>query len=222
MPVARDAKTASSTKRGGEQPVTAHYGDCRNDAGRDASQKVQLMDVLYVDFDGVGHPGDVWYEPASGQVRLKVPGHEFFESLPVLEDAIAGYPTLRIVLSTSWLMIFGFEKTRDFLPEGLRRRVIGATYDPQSPEAWRWARLTRYDQIALDVQRRKPRIPSVERVNRASKAFNSSHRWLAVDDDALGWPESEYGALVLVPTELGLSCPRAQALLHARLKARFP
>ncbi len=160
------------------------------------------MDVLYVDFDGVGHPGDVWYEPASGQVRLRVPDHQLFESLPVLEAAIAPYPSLTIVLSTSWVQIFGFEKTRAFLPEGLQRRVIGATYDPQSPDAWRWTRLTRYDQIALDVQRRKP-------------------RWLALDDDALGWPVSEYGALVLVPTQLGLSCPRAQALLHARLKARF-
>jgi hypothetical protein len=164
-----------------------------------------MMDVLYLDFDGTVHPGEVWYERASGEVRLKAPGHELFESLPVLEAAITKYPTLQIVLSTSWLLIFGVEKTRAFLPESLQHRVIGATYDPQSPEAWRWARLTRYDQIVLDVQRRKPRC-----------------RWLALDDDALGWPHSEQDALVLVPTELGLACPRAQARLHAALSARFP
>ena len=68
------------------------------------------MDVLYLDFDGPLHPGDVWYEPASGQVRLRTPGHELFESLPVLEAAIAPYPSLAIVLSTSWVQIFGLEK----------------------------------------------------------------------------------------------------------------
>jgi HAD domain in Swiss Army Knife RNA repair proteins len=162
-----------------------------------------MMDVLYLDFDGIGHPGDVWYEPASGQVRLSVPGHELFESMPVLEAAIAGYPNLKIVLSTSWLRIFGLEKTRAFLPESLQHRVIGGTYDPQSPDAWRWDRLSRYDTIAQDVERRKP-------------------RWLALDDDALGWPKSMLDALVLVPTELGLACPRAQARLRAGLAARFP
>jgi hypothetical protein len=163
------------------------------------------MDLLFLDYDGVCHSGDVWYEPASGQVRLRVPGHELFESLPVLEAAIAPYPSLAIVLSTSWVQTFGFEKTREFLPESLQRRVIGATYDPQSPDAWRFARLTRYDAIALDVQRRKPKT-----------------RWLALDDDARGWPRNEYESLVLVNAQLGLACPGAQALLHARLAARFP
>jgi hypothetical protein len=59
------------------------------------------MDVLFLDFDGVTHPGEVWYEPSSRQVRLKAPGHELFESLPVLEAAIASYPALKIILSTS-------------------------------------------------------------------------------------------------------------------------
>jgi hypothetical protein len=63
--------------------------------------------------------------------------------------------------------------------------------------------MRRYDAIALDVQRRKPA------------------RWLAVDDDALGWPQSERDALVLVPAQLGLACPKAQAMLHSRLAARF-
>jgi hypothetical protein len=99
---------------------------------------------------------------------------------------------------------FGFEKTREFLPDALQSRVIGATYDPESPDAWRYGRLRRYDAIALDVQRRKPT------------------RWLAVDDDSLGWPENQRDALVLVPSELGLACPKAQAVLRARLAARFP
>jgi hypothetical protein len=161
------------------------------------------MDVIYLDFDGILHPSAVWYEPAARQVRLRAPGHELFESLPAFEAAIAPYPSLAIVLSTSWVKTFSFEHARECLPAALQSRVIGATYESQSNNAWRWDRMRRYDTIALDVQRRKP-------------------RWLAVDDDALGWPESERGSLVLVPGELGLACPVAQELLRSRLAERFP
>jgi hypothetical protein len=162
------------------------------------------MDVLYLDYDGPLHPDDVWYEPASRQPSLRTPGHELFENVPVVEAAIAQYPALKIVLSTSWVVTFGLEKTCDFLPQTLRRRVIGATYDPQAPDAWRFTKLRRYDAIALDVRSRL------------------ASRWLAIDDDALGWPAKELDALVLVPTGLGLMCPVAQALLRDRLAARFP
>jgi hypothetical protein len=106
-----------------------------------------MMDVLFLDFDGVLHPGDVWYESATRQVTLRTPEHELFESLPILIEAIKPYPVLKIVLSTSWVRTYGFEQTREFLPTILQARVIGATYDPNSSEAWRWDRLRRYDTI---------------------------------------------------------------------------
>jgi len=162
------------------------------------------MDVLYLDFDGVGHPADVWYDTASKQVSLRAPGHVLFESMPVLEAALVPYPDLKIVLSTTWVQTFSFEHAKACLSEALQRRVIGATYDPLSPDAWRYSRLRRYDAIALDIERRQPL------------------RHLAVDDDALGWPQNARDALVLVPAETGLQCPTAQSLLHARLAARFP
>jgi hypothetical protein len=160
------------------------------------------MDVLYLDFDGTLHPDDVWYEHGMRQPRLRAAGHKLFESVPVLVAAIAPYPALQLVLSTSWVQTFGFERTREFLPEALQSRVIGATYDLESPDAWRFSRMRRYDQIAADVARRKP-------------------RWLAIDDDALGWPQSELEALVYTPPKLGLACPDAQGLLRDRLVARF-
>jgi len=161
------------------------------------------MDVIYLDFDGVGHPGEVWYERGMRQPSLRAPGHELFESMPVFEAAIAPYPRVKVVLSTSWVQALGFEQARGFLSESLRSRVIGATYDPESPDAWRFSRLRRYDVIEQDVRRRKPQ------------------RWLAVDDDAIGWPAGELAALALTPTNLGLACPVAQAQLHSRLAERF-
>lgn len=152
------------------------------------------MDVLYLDLDGVAHPADVWYERATRQVTLRTPGHELFESMPIFIEAIAPYPALHVVLSTSWVRTYGFEQTLEFLPKALQGRVIGATYDASSPDAWRWDRLRRYDTIALDVLRRQPK------------------RWLALDDDGIGWPAEEHSALVPVPSALGLACPLAQEL----------
>jgi len=161
------------------------------------------MDMLFLDFDGVLHPGEVWYEQGMRQPRLRAPGHELFESLTVFEAAIAPYPSIRIVLSTSWVQALSFEKARGFLSEALQPRVIGATYDPHSPDAWRFNRMRRYDAIEQDVRRRAPT------------------RWLAVDDDAVGWPANELRALALTPTNLGLACPAARAQLHSRLAERF-
>jgi hypothetical protein len=161
------------------------------------------MDVLYLDFDGVLHPGEVWCENGMREPRLRTPGHQLFESVPVLEDAIAPYRTLKIVLSTTWVRTLGFEQARDRLSAALQSRVIGATYDPQSDNAWRWDRMRRYDTIALDVQSRRP------------------SRWLALDDDALGWAGNESEALVFVPANLGLKSLTAQDQLRTRLAARF-
>ncbi|HEY6456494.1 MAG TPA: HAD domain-containing protein [Steroidobacteraceae bacterium] len=161
------------------------------------------LDLIYLDCDGVLHPGEVWFDRTTKRAQLRAPGHELFESVHLFEEAIAPYASVQVILSSSWVPTFGLEQTRAFLPKTLQPRVIGATYDPQAADAWRFDRLRRYDAIALDAQRRKPA------------------RWLAVDDDPLGWPESELGALALTPTSLGLACPLARAQLRDRLADRF-
>jgi len=160
------------------------------------------MDVIFLDFDGVLHPSDVWCEQGTREPRLRTPGHELFESASVFEAAVAPYPA-KLVLSTTWVQTVGFEQARARLPEALQRRVIGATYDPAAPNAWRFSRMRRYDTIAQDVARRQP------------------SRWLAVDDDVLGWPQDELESLALIPAALGLACPAAQQMLRSRLATRF-
>jgi hypothetical protein len=163
--------------------------------------KMPSSDVLFLDYDGTLHPGDVWVQGAT--IELNAPGHELFENAPVLEELLAPYPSVRIVLSTTWVRMFSFKYARDRLPPGLVERVIGSTFDPAAPNAWRFDRLTRYDAIMEDVMRRRPA------------------RWLALDDDALGWAEAERHRLVLAPSALGLACARVQEDLRARLAVEF-
>ena len=145
------------------------------------------MNVLYLDFDGVLHP---------------VKGGEPFAAVPVLEWLLEPYADLKIVLSTSWIKTYGYHQSLDFLPEGIRRRVIDGTYGPRPAGAF-FSTLTRWEQILGHVQQLRP------------------DRWLALDDDDRGWPMAECRHLVRMSPLTGLLDPVAQANAEVALRATF-
>jgi hypothetical protein len=121
------------------------------------------------------------------------------EYVPLLVAALEPYPAVEIVLSTSWVPVFGLDGTRDMLPAELRQRVVNATYDPLFMPQAKWSSLTRYAQIARYVKRR------------------SLTRWLAIDDDVEGWPAEHRKSLVRTSGLLGLSHPDAIPELAEKL-----
>ena len=162
------------------------------------------MDVIYLDFDGVLHPAQGRRYRAAPAARHEFNGHVLFESCPVLEELLGPYPSLAIVLSTSWVQARGFRATKECLTPGLQARVIGATWDNRHLHVGDFAEASRYEQIRKDVEVR------------------DSSRWLAIDDDNEGWADKDLDALALMPEALGLASSDAQALLRSRLAARFP
>ena len=112
--------------------------------------------VLYLDFDGVLHHDDARWHPRRG-VYLAAPGEfTLFQHAERLEALLAPYPSVRIVLSTSWVRVLGYSRARKRLPPGLRERVIGATYHSSMHER-AFAMLPRGVQVLDDVARRQPR-----------------------------------------------------------------
>jgi hypothetical protein len=115
---------------------------------------------------------------------------------PLLAAVLLKYPNVRIVLSTSWARELGFSRARDYLPESLRHRVIGATWHSQMASdveglhpanpTW-WDSSTRYQQIKRWV-------------SRAGVAD-----WLAIDDVPEGWDECDRHKLIQLDGEKGLS-----------------
>jgi hypothetical protein len=160
------------------------------------------MAVLYLDFDGVVHGGEARIS-IDGAVSLPMADQRLFEHAPLLEGLLQPYPDVRIILSTDWVRHLGFDRACGRLPLGLQMRVVGAIYDPKHPDAWRFDRLSRSDAIMLDVVKRKPA------------------RWLAVDDEWIGWPTAERENLVITPTDLGLGSVAAANELTRRLEQRF-
>lgn len=166
--------------------------------------KIRGGHVLYLDFDGCLHPTEVYTKRGIGPFLLNCPGHELFEQAPLLDRLLANYPNVRIVLSTSWVHRYRGRIPRLSLnlPTGLRDRVIGATYHSEMDRD-AFLMSSRGMQIWSDVRRRRPA------------------RWLAIDDDAEGWPEWCRDHLVKTDETLGIGEAAVRVELEYKLEASF-
>lgn len=151
--------------------------------------------ALYLDYDGVLHPDEVYR--VGGQIVLAMDGFRLFEWSAILEELVSPYPKLQIVLATSWVRVVGFDEAYSRLPPSLQRRVVGSAWYPHVRRRWEY--LTRYEQIQHDIERHR------------------HQRWLAIYDDATGWPEGQRDKLVLTDSLLGLGSALAQDDLREKL-----
>ena len=163
--------------------------------------------TLFLDFDGVLHPDAVYL--VKGRPVLQAEGNLFMWASSLVV-ALEPFPTVSIVLSTSWARQLGYSRARKALPQSLRDRVVGATWhsamrisqfnSSQWGATW-WDSASRYAQIARYVAR----------------AHLGS--WVAIDDHGEDWAEQHVDNLILTDPTQGISSPQALALLRARLTA---
>lgn len=153
--------------------------------------------ILFLDFDGPLHPDEVYR--VHGKIILRADGMSMFEYAPALTSLLEPWPEVRIVLSTSWVRVLGFNYAKGNLPPDMQHRVIGATWHSKMDQRW-WQTLTRFQQIAAYVRR------------------HELTSWVALDNDDEGWHESMRSRLVHVDNWLGLSDRLAQAKLAAALE----
>lgn len=156
----------------------------------------QRLRILYLDFDGVLHPADVWFVPEQGfRLGAGYDGrHALFEHANLLAALLRPYDDVRIVLSTSWVPAIGLAAATARLPKELASRVVGATFSPllHGPQ---FGSMARGYQI-LDHTRR-----------------NGVPDWVALDDDARGWPGGGRKRLIKTDTVRGLNDPAPQTKL---------
>lgn len=123
--------------------------------------------VIYLDFDGVLHP-DGAYRTKNGIVLKNYPGHSLFENSVLLAELLAPYPSVKLVLSTSWVKELRFSEALKRLPFSLKSKVIGATWHTRM-DARIWNTLTRYQQVQQHATRHDVAM------------------WIALDDDTDDW-----------------------------------
>lgn len=156
--------------------------------------------ILYLDYDGVLHPEPVYRHPRGGMYfGVEHAGHSLFEYAEVLVEALAPYPHVAIVLSTSWVRVLSYSQARAYLPEALRSRVIGATFH-SAMNKFEFDAMSRGAQVLADATRR------------------SATSWVALDDDEDGWFRATAKHLVLTNGHKGLSDLRVATELADKLR----
>lgn len=146
--------------------------------------------ILYLDYDGVLHAEDVRIVKQRPVIfeNNTISQRPLFEHVALLEQLLAPYPELRIVLSTSWVRHLGFSYAKEQLTPSLQARVIGACWHSnmrhENGGAEYYDRMSRYEVICADAARRK------------------NGHWLALDDNIDRWPENQYEKIVVVEHRL--------------------
>lgn len=164
------------------------------------SRQIRGQCVLYLDFDGVLHPEPVYRHPKGGlYLGADCAGHTLFENAGLLIDALQPYPLVAIVLSTSWVRVLSYSRAKAYLPESLRKRVIGATFHSRMGKL-EFDAMSRGAQVLADAHRR------------------GITQWVAVDDTNEGWLNAADSHLVLTEEKAGLAKPESLAELVARLQ----
>lgn len=155
--------------------------------------------VLYLDYDGVLHPDEVYR--VCGRIILWYDGIALFEWWPLLAECLEPYPSIRVVLSTSWVRVLSFDEARERLPQELARRVIGATWHSAMNQHW-WVGLSRYQQIQFHAK------------------LHRVERWLTIDYDNERWPQEHVHRLVRSDSILGIAAPDSHSLSLMRTQLR--
>lgn len=162
--------------------------------------------ILFLDFDGVLHPDAVFRRRGYGiflhkhSLPAEFHNAKLFGYAEHLIEVLDDFPAVRIVLSSSWVASLHFSRALSHLPAALQVRVVGATYHTRhTPD---WDLQTRYHQIMVHVVRHQ-----------------LGHAWVAIDNDPEGWPDNQRDRLVLTDDFRGISDPKAQVDLRAKLAA---
>ena len=128
--------------------------------------------VLYLDFDGVLHHENVLWHPKVGPyLSATSDRYKLFMHVDLLDDLLAPYPQVLIVLSTFWAKRYDVVKVAKNLSPTLRARVIGGTWHSRM-SSHEFMDKPRGVQVHEDALRRRPR----DRVS--------------IDDNFVGWPAS--------------------------------
>lgn len=156
--------------------------------------------VLFLDFDGVLHPDDV-YRTQSG-LELRAPGQLMMHA-GILVAILKEFPQVRLSLSTSWVRILVYRRARAALPPELQAVTVSSTWHSRMPKApfEGYDMYSRYHQIHAAVARA------------------GLTNWLALDDDPYeSWPDHDR-RLIRTDPDLGLSSVPTQEELRIKLRA---
>lgn len=170
--------------------------------------------VVYLGVSGVLHPSASLYKLIYDK-DCWAQGHTEYEGVAYLERVLEGWPSVRIVLTSTQVWANGLQAVLQSLGTRLAARVIGYAFEDLTVRA----KLGTHGQ---------PMSPSVywsmtrAEVVRHHVAWLRPDAWIAVDDEAALWTTDERrGHCVLTDPCKGLLDPMAQDRLMTLLVGNF-
>lgn len=152
--------------------------------------------TILLDYDGTLHAGQALLDN-DGRITLDS-GRQLFEFAPLLIEMLRPYPSVEIVLTTSWLQILPVDVVISYLPKALAQRVVDTTKDIKPRLSYEQSGAGRTDVIVSYTYGKRLK------------------NWLALDDSAYGTSKfgREPGELtdhfLLLNSERGISDDPAQ------------
>ena len=177
--------------------------------------------TLYLGISGVCHPSESQYRLMHGRSPWD-DGHSRYESKGVLEAAIAPWPELELVLTSTQPWAHGLEHVLQQLGPLLAARVAGYTYEDLTKKVRRTASLRSGIGRERGISAEDYWRMSKSQIVAAHVLWHRPTRWAAVDDEDILWPQDVRNEkLVLTDGCLGLSDPSATNRLQTVLRMNF-
>ncbi|MEM5371641.1 HAD domain-containing protein [Paraburkholderia azotifigens] len=96
-----------------------------DDVDHPSLESANATPTLFVDFDGTLHVGRASMDE-TGMISLNT-GRPLFEFAPLLVELLDPYPSVQLVLTTSWLMTLSQDDIVSLMPPELAHRVVDTT-----------------------------------------------------------------------------------------------
>lgn len=156
--------------------------------------------ILFLDFDGTLHPNWTLHKRSNRQVAVPYSG-PFLVEAPNLASIIEPYSErIDIVISSWWAYTRSISEIAELLPKSIASRIIGSLWLSDQLSRYRSESMSRYCSIKLWLDHH---------------GIDLAGEWIALDDEAYGWPAELLDHLVYAQGTLGR--PAVQAALRSRL-----
>lgn len=173
------------------------WGEATVAFGRNMPDVQYPNPILYLGISGVLHPSESIYRVLFGRDPWK-DGHTKYESLGFLAGALAAYPALRIVLTSTVPWKYGLPQTLAWLGD-IGDRVIAFTYEDLTtkvPATKSSKPMSDNDYWRLDKSS----------IVRSHVAWLKPPAWIVIDDEDILWDDdTRENRLVLTPGHCGLA-----------------
>ena len=179
----------------------------------------ERLRVLYLGISGVLHPSASTYELVYGRSPWDN-GHCKYEAVPWLSSILAGWPDVRIVVSSALPWKHGLPQILKHLGL-LSERVIGFTYEDLTKKAVRRLRTRSGSTRTIAYSNEDYWRMNKSDIVTAHVEWLAPDAWVAIDDENILWPRRFADHVCIVDGRVGLVNPAEQDRLLTYLHANF-